>query len=320
MAYSKYGKIEATDFNDGIKGASTSTSSSNINTVWSTGNGKNGYGQTAVASVSSNGKVLASEWAGVISTVASVASHQGTAITAITTPATGSPVVYYDSLPTNITNVYNGRNNASAQGSSSTTNTVNSSTWFNVITFTQTVTFASGDAARYFFNAGGQLALTFTHPTGSGINGLFNALGTACGTLVISSPNSGTVSIASVGYNGISKVGGSGSTTTLLPNVGYWGMTTTNQEVFKQFGGTFTSGGGTYSQNFLSVNVKTNGAQGSNGDNGSTITITTVWDEVPNGLTAQAGTTVSLTVRPPSTTYLTSAWGTPTVSGSVTGQ
>jgi hypothetical protein len=216
--------------------------------------------------------------------------------------------------------VYTGRNNAAAQGSTSTTNTINSSTWFNAITFTQTVTFASGDAARYFFNAGGQIALTFTHPTGSGINGLFNALGTACGTLVISSPNSGTVSIASVGYDGIKKLIGSGTVTTLLPNVGYWGMTTNNQEVFKQFGGSFTGGSGaSYSQNYLSVNVKTNGAQGSNGDNGSTITITTLWDESPNGLTAQAGTTVSLTVRPPSTTYLTNTWGTPTVSGSVTG-
>jgi hypothetical protein len=287
--------------------------------VWSTGNGKGGYGQTALASVATNSKVLASQWASLINTVSSVASHQGTAITAIAAPTTGASMLHLSSLPTNITNVYNGRNNAALQGSTTVTNTVNSSTWFNAVTFTQTVTFASGDAARYFFNAGGQLALTFSHPTGSGINGLFNALGTACGTLVISSPNTGTVSIASIGYNGIQKIGGSGATTTLLPNVGYWGMTTNNQEVFKQFGGTFQSGGGTYSQNYLSVNVRTNGAQGSNGDNGSSITITTLWDESPNGLTAQAGTTVSLTVRPPSTTYLTNTWGTPSVSGSVSG-
>ena len=319
MAYSRYDKVEASDLNTILQGTATSTSSSNINSVWSTGNGKGGYGQTALASVATNSKVLASQWASLINTVSSVASHQGTAITAIAAPSTGASMLHLSSLPTNITNVYNGRNNAAAQGSTSVTNTVNSSTWFNAITFTQTVTFASGDAARYFFNAGGQLSLTFTHPAGSGINGLFNALGTACGTLVISSPNSGTVSIASVGYEGIKKLVGSGSPTTLLPNVGYWGMTTTNQEVFKQFGGTFLSGGGTYSQNYLSVNVRTNGAQGSNGDNGSTITITTLWDEVPNGLTAQAGTTVSLTVRPPSTTYLSNTWGTPAVSGSVSG-
>lgn len=319
MAYSQNSKVEASDLGTILLGSATSTSSTNINSVWSTGNGKGGYGQTTLLPPQANGRVNASDWAPLISTVSNVASHQGTAITAIGVPTTGSVVVSYSSLPTNITNVFNGRNNAVAQGSSVVTNTVNTSTWFNAITFTQTVTFASGDAARYFFNAGGQIALTFSHPIGSGINGLFNALGTACGTLVISSANSGTVNIASIGYNGISKVGGSGATTTLLPNIGYWGMTTNNQEVFKQFGGTFSSGGGTYSQNFLSVNVRTNGAQGSNGDNGSTITITTVWDEVPNGLTTSAGTTVSLILRPPSTTYLTNSWGTPSVAGSVAG-
>jgi len=323
MAYSKYGKIEAKDFNDDIKGSTTSTTPGNINSVWSIGNGKGGYGQSAVLPVVSTGKVTATEWASTISTVNSVASHQGTPITAIAVPTTGSPVVYYDALPTNITNVYAGKNNASAQGSSSTTSTTNATTWYNYLTFTQTVTFASGDAARYFFNAGGQIGLTFAHPTGSGINGLFNALATSLGTVVVSSPNTGTATIAAVNYNGITKVGGAGTVSTLLPNAGYWGLTTTNQEVFKQFGGSFTNpvpGGGTYSQNFVSVNVKTNGAQGSNGDNGSIITITTTWDEVPNGLIASAGTAVSVTIKPPSTTYLTNTWGTPAIAGSVTGQ
>ena len=62
MAYSKYGKIEAKDYNDDLKGLATSSTSTNINTVWSTGNGKNGYGQTAVANVAVAAKVLASDW------------------------------------------------------------------------------------------------------------------------------------------------------------------------------------------------------------------------------------------------------------------
>jgi hypothetical protein len=322
MAYSKNNTVEATDYNGILLGSATSTSSSNINSVWATGNGKGGYGQPVLSNVTQNGRVEAAPWGALLTAVTKMASHQGTAITAIPSPVTGNPVVQYDALPTNIANVYAGRNNAALQGSSSTTATTNTSTWFNALTFVQTITFASGDAARYFFNAGGQIALTFEHPVGSGINGLFNALGTSCGTILISSPNTGTVNIASVGYNGISKVGGQGVVTTLLPNVGYWGMTTTNREVFKQFGGSYTNptaGGGTYSQNYLSVNVRTNGAQGSNGDNGSIITVTTVWDEVPNGLTASAGTKVNLTVRPPSSTYLTNTWGTPSVAGTVSG-
>ena len=322
MGYSKNGKIENTDYNDTLIGSATSTTASNVNAVWAIGNGKGGYGQPTVATVPKNGKIEAAPWGALLTAVNKMASHQGTAITAIAAPVTGNPVVHYDALPTNITNVYAGRNNAALQGSSSTTATTNTSTWFNALTFVQTITFASGDAARYFFNAGGQIALTFEHPTGSGINGLFNVLGTSCGTILISSPNTGTVNIASVGYSGITKVGGQGTVTTITPNVGYWGMTTTNREVFKQFGGSYTNptaGGGTYSQNYLSVNVRTNGAQGSNGDNGSIITVTTVWDEVPNGLTASAGTKVNLTVRPPSTTYLANTWGTPSVAGTVTG-
>jgi hypothetical protein len=323
MAYSKYGKVEADDLGVTLLGAATSTTSTNINTVWSTGNGKSGVGQPVLTSPSQNGKIIAAQWATIISSTTSLASHQGTPVTAIAVPGTGSPVVHYAALPTNIAAVYTGRNNAALQGSSTTVTTTNATTWYNYLTFTQTITFASGDAARYFFNAGGQIALTFAHPTGSGINGLFNVLGTSCGTLVISSPNTGTVSIVASAYNGINKVGGAGTVTTLLPNVGYWGLTTTNQEVFKQFGGSFTNpvpGGGTYSQNFLSVNVKTNGPQGSNGDNGSIITVTTTWDEVPNGLTTSAGTAVAVTLKPPSTTYIANTWGTPAIAGTVTGQ
>jgi len=323
MAYSKYGKIEAVDLATTLVGSATSTASTNINTVWSIGNGKSGYGQPAVTSPSVTGKVAATEWATVIAAVNKAAAHQATPITTITVPITGGPVVYYDALPANILNVYTDRNDAAALAASVTTTTTNATTWFNAISFTQTVTFASGDAARYFFNAGGQIALTFAHPIGSGINGLFNALATAVATVVISSPNTGTVAIAGTPYNGVGKIGGSGVVTTLLPNAGYWGLSTSDQVIFKQFGGTFTNpvpGGGTYSQNFLSVSARTNGPQGSNGDNGSTITITTTWDEVPNGLTTSAGTAVSLTIRPPSTTYLVNTWGTPTVSGAVSGQ
>jgi len=323
MAYSKYGKVEATDLSSTLLGAATSTTPTNINTVWSTGNGKSGYGQPVLTPAPQNGKVSASDWSTLISATTAVASQQGTPVTAIAVPGTGSPVVYYDALPTNIAAIYTGRNNAALQGSSTTVTTTNATTWYNYITFVHTVTFTTADAARYFFNAGGQIALTFAHPTGSGINGLFNVLGTSCGTLVISSPNTGTVSIAASTYNGVNKVGGAGTVTTLSPNVGYWGMTTTNQEVFKQFGGSFTNpvpGGGTYSQNFLSVNVKTNGPQGSNGDNGSIITVTTTWDEVPNGLTASAGTAVAVTIKPPSTTYIANTWGTPVVAATITGQ
>lgn len=297
MAYQQGGKIEASDYN---------TLASNLNDALAD------TGQTALpTNLTTGGKVLASQWTSLINSVSSVASHQGTGITAITAPNASNKVGFRSELSTNVGNVRSGRKNASAQGTDATTSTVNSGRWYDKATFTHTVTFASASAAQYFFNGGGQVRLTFSHPTGSAVDTLFNSLATASGSIVLSSPSSGTVSIASATYNGITKVGGSGTVNALLTNSGYYGLTGTNQEVFKQFGTSLAGFGGTnYSQSFLSVNMNV-----SNG--GATINITTLWDEYPNGLTTVAGTTVNCIIRPPSTVYLTNTWGTITVTGSV---
>ena len=298
MAYQQGGKIEASDYN---------TLAGNLNDVLAD------IGQTALpTNFTSGGKVFASDWTTLIQKISAVANHQGTGITAISTPNASNKVSFNSALSTNVSNVRGARKNASAQGTDATTTTTNASRWFDRATFTHTVTFASVAAAQYFFNGGGQVRLTFSHPTGSAIDNLFNALGTASGTLVLSSPSSGTVSIASSTFNGITKVGGSGTVTTLLSNAGYYGLTGTNQEVFKQFGtSTLGTSGINYSQSYISVNMNV-----SNG--GATINITTLWDEFPNGLTTVTGTAVNCIIRPPSTTYLTNTWGTITVNGSVT--
>lgn len=57
----------------------------------------------------------------------------------------------------------------------------------------------------------------------------------------------------------------------------------------------------------------------SNGDTGSVITIYSVWDEIPNDLVASSGSAVTCTVQLPETTYLSASWGTPSISGSVSG-
>lgn len=316
MSYEQYGKIEYTDFNS-VVGTSTTSTSGQLNAIWAVGNGNKGYGQTAVPQVAQYAPISYTDWANATNKTSTIASHQNTSIASVTTATQGAKITYDANIATNISTVTNARLNAVAQGSTSSTATAYNATWSSQASFTHTVTFASGDAARYFFNAGGQIALSFSSPSGSGINALMNALGTACGTIVLSSPTSGTVSIAGTSYYGITKIGGSGSTTTLSSNTGYYALSTTDTEVFKQLASGTPSG---YVGSFITVNMKTNGTQGSNGDNGSVITITTLWDEIPNGLSVSSGTTVTLTVRPPSTTYLTTAsWGSPTVIGSPSG-
>lgn len=314
MSYAQFGTIQATDYNT-LVGTNPNTTSGTLNTVWSTGGTTAGYGQTAVATVSQGGTVGAAEWANLTGKTSNSASHQGTSITAVTTPVAGATVTYVSAIPTNLTTIYNSRLNAATQGATTANSVAYGSTWSTAITFTHTVTFANGDAARYFFNSGGQLKVTCSHAnTTAGINLLLNNLASNVGTVVMSAPSSGTVTINGTSFNGITKIGGGGNAPTVSQNSGYFAMTTTNATCFTQTASTGPAG---YLGTFIRVLAKSNGTQGSNGDAGSVITIYTVWDEVPDGLTAGTGSTTTVTAQAPETTYLANTWGTITIAGSV---
>ena len=313
MTYAQYGTIQATDFNT-LAGGNPTTTSGTLNAVWATGGTTAGYGQTALANVAVGDTVAASQWATLVGNTASAASHQGTAITSVSVPVTGGTITYLSAIPTNLTTIYNSRLNASSQGSTTSNTITTSTTWSSLATFTHTATFANGDAARYFFNSGGQLAITCSHPGSTGIDLLFNNLCSNVGTVVMSSPSSGSITVSAVSYNGITKIGGGGTAPTISTNSGYFAMTTSNANVFTQLASTGPSG---YLSTFIRIIAKSNGTQGASGDTGSVITLFTLFDEVPNGLTVATGTAVTLTVRPPETTYLANTWGAITLAGSV---
>ena len=315
MSYAQYGTIEATDFNN-LVGAAAGATANVLNTVWATGSAGAGYGQTAEANVASGDTVTAAKWAGLVNKTANAATHQGSSITAVTAPVSGGTITYLSAIPTNLQTIYTNRRNAATQ-SSTTSNAVSSaSTWSDKATFTHTATFANGDAARYFFNSGGQLAITVSHAnTTAGINLLLNQLCTNVGTVVMSSVTSGTASIAGTSYSGVTKIGGGGNAPTIATNSGYYAWSTANANVFYQTASTGPSG---YLSTNINIFVKTNGTVGTNGDVGNVVTIYTVWDEIPNGLTVGTGATTTLTVRPPEVTNLANSWGTITLAGSVT--
>jgi hypothetical protein len=316
MTYATGGLIQAADYNT-LVGTNPNTTSGTLNTVWSTGGTTAGYGQTAVPTVSVAQTVGASEWANLTGKTSNSATHQGTTITSVTTPAVGATVTYLSAIPTNLTTIYNSRLNAATQGATTANSAVYGSTWSQALTFTHTITFANGNAARYFFNSGGQLKITCSHAnTTNGINLLFNQLCSNVGTVVQSAPSSGAVTISSTSYNGITKIGGGGNAPTVSTNSGYYAMTTSNATVFTQTASTGPSG---YLSTFIRVLAKSNGTQGSNGDAGSVITLYTIWDEVPDGLVVGTGSTTTVTAQAPETTYLANSWGTISVAGTVTG-
>lgn len=314
MAYVAGGKIEAADFNTLVGNAATANS---LNKVWSTGSGQFGYGQPLVPAVTAGSKVAATDWASLITTTANIAVHQGSNIANVAVPVSGGKVTYLADVLPNLQTINTNKLNASAQGATIANAVSRTTTWNQLLTFTHTVTFANADAARYFFNAGGQLKITTTHANSvSGINLLFNQLASNVGTIVMSAPSSDSIRVSGVTFNGITKIGGGGATPTIDANKGYYGLSTANANVFSQTASTGPSG---YLGTFIRLIAKTNGTQGANGDNGNIITLYTLWDEVPNGMTVGTGSTTTLTVVPPSTANIANTWGTITVTGAVAG-
>ena len=325
MTYSLGGLIQATDYN----GFASTTSGANVNDVWGVGATDSGYGQsTTLATVSAGGTVTATQWASLVNRISSMASHQGTTITARTAPVAGNVIAVLAAVNTDLTAVTNARGNAAASGTqftgwtgtSSKTSTTGSGTTPWTITFTHTVTWASANAARYFFNAGGRIKWeTSKTADATAADTEWNDLAnTLVGDIYITG-GTGTQTIAAVAYTGTTKVGGTGSPTTLTTTTGWYDLTTGDTTIYKQFADTSP-----YTGSYIQINAKTAGT-------GTQLVLTTTWvdpggsgagssDDISGG-TATTGISFGtapatvVTYFPPSGTYLTEAsWGTPTVA------
>jgi hypothetical protein len=321
MAYVSTGLIQAADYN----GFVNLTAGANVNATWSTGTTSAGYGQTTISSVAATGVVTAVNWASLVNTIASMAAHQGTAITARTAPVTGNTVSILSALNTDITNCYNNRGNAVANGTQFTgwtgTNSLTggrgAGAWS--ISFVNTVTFASANAARYFFNAGGRVKIdvskTATGNTGDPEwNDLANIL---CGDIFITGGDF-SQTIAGTVYTGTTKIGGSGTPNILTTTTGFFDLTPGGAAVivYKQFADTAP-----YTANFIQHSLSLDAAS-------TVLTITTLWsasdgDPISGGSASVGATpgtapTTIVTYFPPSTTYLSASWGTPSVAATTT--
>jgi hypothetical protein len=318
MTYALYGKIASFDYNT-FTGPNPSTSSGAVNTVWAIGGNNAGYGQPALPQVPYMGRVYSSSWANLINTTGTCATHQGTSITSITAPNRYGQIPYLSALPTNLTAIYTSRLNAATQGATTANTATYNSTWSNVLIFTHTISFANGDAARYFFNSGGQLKVTCSHANNTaGINSLIHTLASNVGTVVMSSTISDPITVSGSSYNGVTKVGGGLPTPTIAQDMGYYALTTANTIIFTQLAST---GPAYYLNTNISIIAKSNGTQGSNEDAGNVITLYTVWDEITVGYSSAvgAGSTTTVTIQAPETTNLANSWGSIGITGTVFG-
>ncbi len=309
MAYSSGGLIQATDYNTLV--GSNSTTAGTINYVWDTGSGAVGYGQGAVATVAAGGTVTATQWSTMLNALNRCLGHQsgagaqlgplnytaGQTITAFANVITGNTTIN-----TNYA-LYN-----STQGSTTTggnfDETVNTSVALtNAVFGTRTVTFASANAARYFFNAGGQLNYFVSTPTAAGVGRNADFVGLIGG-------------LGGWGQRNTTATGRTGSGQTLNTNsttFGYRNNVLNTPTTVVQV----TSTAATYTTDTAAIQVATTSSDTTNGANGLTVQFRCLynvgdktWDDTIN---VTHRTRVDIVY--PNGTYLsTSSWGTPTVT------
>ena len=332
MSYTVGGLIEATDYNGFVN-----TGANNINKVWSTGTGDSGWGQTAISTVSVGGTVTATQWATLVANLATSGQQTNSTLTSRSQPVAGNIIAILANVSADIDTVTLNRGNAAAvgteygtfTGSVSKTTATGSGTAAWTITFTQTVTFADANSARYFFNAGGRIKLQYgKSSTGTDTDPDWNTFAGLCGSINFTGRvNSAAQTIAGTSYTGTTRIGGTGGTqTTLATTTGFYSLTpgAAATTLFR-----LTNNVSPYTGEYIQTTVALNAgstvltfvttwvSDGSSGAGTSAnITGGTATSSPSTTITGSAPTTL-LTYVPPSTTYLTASWGTPTIASSV---
>lgn len=332
MTYSSGSLIQATDYN------TFTTTAGGLNDIWSTGTGDKGWGQTTFTAVSAGNTVTATQWATLVNNLASSGSQTNTTLTSRSAPTTGTTISVLANVATDIFSVTTNRGNAASVGteygtfsgttSKTTATGSGQTTW--TITFTHTITFADANSARYFWNAGGRVRLQYgKSSTGTDIDADWNTFAGLCGSIYISGRvNSAPQTIAGTNYTGTTRIGGTGGTqTTLAATTGWYNLTAgaAATTLFQLNNNNYT-----YTGQYISTTAAVNAGS-------TTLTLVTTW--VQPAVSA-AGTTCNIsggtgvsspatsigaatapttlcTYIPPSTSFLTNTWGTPTIAASV---
>jgi hypothetical protein len=321
MAYTGAGQlIEAWDYNRLTWGGNTTgtytSTPSNLAYVWGVGNGAFGYGQDASAMtvVAVGGTVAATQWSTFVQRLNLALAHQSGTAAQLASGSNigvvaGATIQYFANVATAVGTVNTNKASFNSTQGSTTTganfdDAVSTSTGIAGVAYgTRTVTFASADAARYFFNAGGQLNYRVSTPTGAGsaaqndFIGMINGLG-----------GWNQLNTTSSGRTGTGQTLGTNSTTFGYRN----NVLNTATSVV-----TITSTEVNYTADTAAIQVYTSSSDTTRGANGLNVIFRAIytiadhsWDDA-----------ISVTHRSrvdivyPETTYLSgTAWGTPVIT------
>ena len=193
MAYAAGDTITADQYNIFVN---NSSSPFGYNHFAGTGEDQYGLGQTHLATVSGGSTTItAAQFNNLLTGIDNIANHTNDTMTARTSVAAGDEIAIKSNLEADLAtlaaSVAGGSTSATALTTSSALQTVTSSAegWDSSATQEVSVTFASADAMRHFFNAGGKVRITqgTSQTSTSPKDQSYIDMGTAIGNLDIAS-------------------------------------------------------------------------------------------------------------------------------------
>jgi hypothetical protein len=327
MSYASGGIIEAVDFNNLAWGTDVggtyTTTANNLAYVHGLGYGRYGYGQdtTGYTPVALGQTVTATQWTSLVGGVNGALALQGNTLITPTSVTAGQTITYYDQVAGGINAIWNDAKLGTV--GSTAAGTPNAQLGFQGWgggterrgRYTFTVSWLNGNLARYWWNMGGKLDITSSLISGGTTrNTDWSNLCAAMGTIRI-------------GYSATTKVGGSGTPTTLLSTAGqggYWLNTTetgphpgTSTTHFKQF-----SPNAPYTVDFINIDVAFGGVVANGAYPTMTITVDLENDyaDSPFQETVTNAATVTITPRNPVVTALGTAPTAPTITSTFANQ
>lgn len=192
MAYTAGDTILDDEYNTFVN---SSSSPFGLNHFASTGSAQYGLGQSAVATVSAGDTINASHWNALFTGMDTVANHTNDSLTSRAAVSAGDTIAIASAVATDLAtlaaSVAAGCPNATALTTSSSLQTITTASegWDNTATHEHSITWASADRMRHFFNGGGKVRIvtSTTQGTTNPKDQAFIDLGTALGNIDIGS-------------------------------------------------------------------------------------------------------------------------------------
>ena len=168
MAYTAGDPILDDEYNTFVN---NSSSPFGYNHFAGTGSGEYGLGQTHIATVSAGDTINASHWNSLFTGLDTIANHTNDTMTSRSAVSAGDTIAIKAAVATDLAtlaaSVAGGCTSATAIDSGTAAgSSTNSGTWNGTSTIERSVTFASADAMRHFFNAGGIIRIDPSCVTG----------------------------------------------------------------------------------------------------------------------------------------------------------